>query len=132
MHTTGQHEYVAIPNNNMFQVLEDGASITDDDMSVPTITNQTAANATTGSTLDNTYAALLAPANPSQSSQEYAAAATAINQLFANQTAMWLHMQNLLLRNHAPPTHVANPVVYNLPHNAAAFQAPFQLPPSTR
>jgi hypothetical protein len=51
LRTTGQHGYVANPNNNMFQVLEDGASITDDNTS---ITHQTAANATTGSTLDNT------------------------------------------------------------------------------
>ncbi len=129
MHTTGQHGYVANPNNNMFQVLEDGASVTDDDTSVATITNQTAANTTTGSTLDNTYAASLAPANPSPSPQDYVAAATAINQLSANQMVMWSHMQNLSLCDHAPPTHVANPVVYNLPRNAVVFQAPYQAPP---
>jgi hypothetical protein len=56
-------------------------------------------------------------------------AATVINQLSANQTAMWVHMQNLLLQDHAPPTHVANLVVYNPPHNAAAFQDPHQAPP---
>jgi hypothetical protein len=33
--TTGQHGYVANPNNNMFQVLEDGASVTDDNASCP-------------------------------------------------------------------------------------------------
>jgi hypothetical protein len=40
MFTTGQHGYVANPNNNMFQVFEDGASVTDDNTSVATITNQ--------------------------------------------------------------------------------------------
>ncbi len=129
MRTTGQHGYVANLNNNMFQVLEDGAPVTDVDTSVATITNQTAANATTDSTMDNTYAASSATANPSPSPQVYAAAATVINQLSANQKAMWLHMQNLLLRDHAPPTHVANPVMYNPPRNAAAFQAPYQAPP---
>ncbi len=111
--TTGQHLHVPNPNNTMFQVLEDGASVTDEDTS---LTHQTAANATTGSTLDNTYTAYYAPANPSPSPQDYVAGATAINQLSTNQTmAMWAHMQNLLLSNHAPPTHVANPVVYNPP-----------------
>jgi hypothetical protein len=94
LHTTGQQGYVTNPNNNMFQVLEDGASVTDDDTS---ITHQTAANATTSSTLDNTYAASLTPANPSPSPNDYVAAATAINQLSTNQTVMWAHMQNLLL-----------------------------------
>jgi hypothetical protein len=42
---------------------------------------------------------------------------------------MWVHMQNLSLQDHVPPTHVANSVVYNLPHNVAAFQAPHQAPP---
>jgi hypothetical protein len=55
--------------------------------------------------------------------------ATTINQLSANQTAMWTHMQNLLLQDHAPPTHAANPVVYNQPHNGTAVQAPYQAPP---
>jgi hypothetical protein len=127
MRTTEQHRYVANPNNNL-QVLEDGVSITDDDTSVATIMNQTAANATTGSTLDNIYNASLAPANPSPSPQDYVAVATAINQLSANQPRMWLHMQNLSLRAHAPPAHVANPVVYDPPRNAVAFQAPNQAP----
>jgi hypothetical protein len=129
LRTMGQYGYVANHNNNMFQVLEEGVSVTNDDASVATITNHTAANATTDSTLGNTYTASLAPANPLPSPQEYAAAATAIKQLSANQTAMWLHMQNLLLRNSAPPNHVANPVVYNPPRTAAAFQAPYQAPP---
>jgi hypothetical protein len=129
MCTTGQHGYVANPNTNMFQVLEDSATITDDDTSVATTMNQTADNATTGSTLDNTYAASLALANPSPAPQDYVVVATVINQLSVNQTAMWSHMQNLLLRDHAPPTHVANPVVYNPPRNVAAFQAPYQAPP---
>jgi hypothetical protein len=51
----------------MYNVLEDGASVTDDDGSIATITQQTAANITTGSTLGNTYAALLPTANPSPS-----------------------------------------------------------------
>jgi hypothetical protein len=87
------------------------------------ITQQTAANVTTDSTLGNTYAVLLPTANPSPSPNNYAGAAAVIKQLSANQTAMWLHMQNLSLHNSAPPTHVANPVVvYNLPHTAAAYQ----------
>jgi hypothetical protein len=126
LHTTGQHGYVANPNNNMFQVLEDGASVTDDNMS---ITHQTVDSATTSSTLDNTHAASLAPANPSLSPQDYVAVATAINQLSTNQTAMWVHMQSLSLQDHAPPSHVANSVVYNPPHNVAAVQAPYQAPP---
>ncbi len=129
LRTTGQQGYVANHNNNMFCVLEDGASVTKDDASVAIITNQTAANVTMDSTLGNTYKASLAPTNPSLSpQQEYAAAATAINQLTANQTEMWSHIQNMLLRDSAPPTHVANPVVYN-PRNAEGHQAPYQAPP---
>jgi hypothetical protein len=129
LRTTGQHGYVANHNNNMFQMLEEGASVTDDDASVVTITDHTAANATTDSTLGNIYAVSLAPANPSPSPQEYVAAAAAIKQLSANQTGMWPHMQNLSLCNSAPPTHVANLVLYNPPRTAAAFQAPYQAPP---
>jgi hypothetical protein len=129
LQTTGQHGYVANHNNNMFRVLEDGALGTDDDASITTSTNQTAANVTTGSTLGNTYEATLPPNNPSPSpQQEYAAAAVAINQLTANQMEMWSHIQNMLLHNSAPPTHVANPVVYN-PRNAARHQAPYQALP---
>jgi hypothetical protein len=127
--TTGQQGYVANHNNNMFQVLEDGASATNDEASVATITNQTAANVTMGSTLRNTYEASLAPTNPSLSpQQEYAAATTAINQLTANQTEMWSHIQNMSLHDSAPPTHIANPVVYN-PSNAEGHPAPYQAPP---
>jgi hypothetical protein len=76
----------------------------------------------TGTTLSNTNAALL-PANPSPSPNKYAAAATLINQLSANQMVMWLHMQNLSLLDSAPSTHVANTaVVYNLPHTAVGYQ----------
>ncbi len=108
-------------NCNMFNVLEDGASVKDDKGSVAMITQQTAANITTGSTLGNTYAASLPPANHFSSPNEYAAADAAINQLSANQMAMWSHMQNLLLHNNARPMHVANPaVVYNPSHTAAA------------
>jgi hypothetical protein len=90
LRTTGQQGYVTNHNNNMFRVLEDGASATNDDAFVTTITNQTAANVTMGSTLGNTYEASLAPTNPSLSpQQEYAAAAATINQLTANQTEMW-------------------------------------------
>ena len=108
----------------MYTLLEDGALGTYDDGSVATITQQTAANVTTGSTLGIKYAALLPPANPLLSPNKYAAAAAAINQLSANQTAMWLHMQNMLLHDSAPPMHVTNPmVVYkNPPHTGAAYQ----------
>ncbi len=52
--TTGQQGYVANQHNhNMY------ALVTDDDGSVATITQQTAANVTTGSTLGNMYAALM-------------------------------------------------------------------------
>ncbi len=103
-------------------MLEDGAWVTDENGSNAMITQQTAANVTTGTTLGNTYAALL-PANPSPSPNKYAAAAVAINQLSANQMAMWLHMQNLSLLDSAPPMHVANPaVVYNPPRTAAGYQ----------
>jgi hypothetical protein len=47
-------------------------SNTNDNASVATITQQTSANATMGSTLGGTYAALLAPTNPSPSMQDYA------------------------------------------------------------
>jgi hypothetical protein len=119
-----QQGYVANQHNhNMYNVLEDGASVTDDNGSVAMITQHTAANITTGSTLGNTYAALLPTANPSPSPNKHAAAAAAINQLSANQTAMWLRMQNLSLHNSAPPMHLANPVVvYNLPRTATAYQ----------
>jgi hypothetical protein len=40
----------------------------------------------------------------------------------------WLHIQNMSLRDSAPPTHVANLVVYN-PRNAEGHQAPYQAPP---
>jgi hypothetical protein len=115
LHTMGQHSYVANQHSHiMYNVLEDGASVTDDNGSVAMITQQTAANITAGSTPGNTYAALLSTANPSPSPNNYAAVAAAINLLSANQTAMWSHMQNLLLHDSAPPTHVANPaVVYN-------------------
>ncbi len=73
-------------------MLEDGALVTDDNGSITTITQQTADNVTTGSTLSNTYAALMPTANSSPSPNDYAAAASAINLLSANQTAMWLHM----------------------------------------
>jgi hypothetical protein len=135
LRTTGQKGYVANQHNHsMYNVLEDGALVTNDKGSVATITQQTAANITTGSTLGNTYAALLSLANPSLSPNEYAAAATAINQLSPNQMAMWLHMQNLSLHDSAPPTHVANPaVVYNPPCTAAAYKCQhlFMPPPST-
>jgi hypothetical protein len=67
------------------------------------ITQQTAANITTGSTLGNMYAVSLPMANPSPSPNDYAAAAVVINQLSANQTAIWLHMQNLSLHDSACP-----------------------------
>jgi hypothetical protein len=119
----GQQGYVANQHNhNMYKMLEDGAWVTDENGSNAMITQQTAANVTTGTTLGNTYAALL-PANPSPSPNKYAAAAVAINQLSANQMAMWLHMQNLSLLDSAPPMHVANPaVVYNPPRTAAGYQ----------
>jgi hypothetical protein len=121
--TTRQQVYVANQHNhNMYNVLEDSASVTDDNGSVATITQQTAANVTTGSTLGNMYTASMPMANPSPSPNNYAAVVAAINQLSANQTAMWLHMQNLSLHDNALPMHVANPaVVYNLPHTAAAY-----------
>jgi hypothetical protein len=91
--TTGQQGYVANQHNhNMCNMLEDGALVTDDNGSITTITQQTADNVTTGSTLSNTYAALMPTANSSPSPNDYAAAASAINLLSANQTAMWLHM----------------------------------------
>jgi hypothetical protein len=126
LHTMGQQGYVANQHNhNMYSLLEDGALVTDDNGSVTTITQQNAANVTTESTLGNTYAALVPTANPSPSPNNYAAAADAINQLSTNQTAMWLHMQNLLLHNNALPTHVANPaVVYNPPCTVAVYQQP--------
>ncbi len=58
----------------MYNVLEDGALVTDNNGSAATITQQTAVNVTTGSTLGNTYAALLPMANPSPSPNNYAAA----------------------------------------------------------
>jgi hypothetical protein len=107
----------------MYNLLEDGALVTDNNGSIATITQKTAANITTGSTLGNTYAASLPTANPSPSPNKYAAAATAINQLSANQMAMWSHMQNLLLHDSGLPTDVANlVVVYNPPCMAAAYQ----------
>jgi hypothetical protein len=126
MRTTGQQGYVANQHNqNMYNMLEDGALVSDDDGSVAIITQQTAANFTTSSTLGNTYAALLPTAYPSLSPNNYAAVAAAINQLSTNQTAMWLHMQNLSLHDSAPPTHVANPaVVYNPNRSTVAYQQP--------
>jgi hypothetical protein len=136
LRTTGQHSCDDNQHNhNIYNVLEGGALVTNNNASIATITHHTAANVTMGSTLGNTYAALLAPTNPSPSLQDYAAAAMAINQLLANQTAMWLHMQNMLLCNFAPPTHVANLAgVYNQPHTVAGYvlprvQAPFQALP---
>jgi hypothetical protein len=79
----GQQGYVANQqNHNMYKVFEDSALVTDKDGSVATITQQTAANISTGSTLGNTYAALLPTANPSPSPNNYAAVAAAINPLF--------------------------------------------------
>jgi hypothetical protein len=134
--TTGQQGYVANQqNHSMYNLLEDGASNTNNNVSVATSTQQMAANVTTGSTLGGTYAASLAPTNPSPLPQAYAAVATAINQLSANQTALWAHMQNMSLRNVAPPTHVANQaIVYNPTCTAGAYvlpgvQAPTQAPP---
>ncbi len=136
LHTTGQHGCVANQHNHyIYNMLEDGALVTDDNASVAAITQQTAANDTMDSTLGNTYAALSFPTIPSPSPQAFAAVATAINQLSANQTTMWSHMQNMLLQDVALPTHVANlAVVYNQPHTAAAcvppqVQAPFQANP---
>jgi hypothetical protein len=78
LRTTGQQDYVANQHNhNMCNVLEDDALVTDDDGSITMITQQTAANVTTGSTLGNTYAALTANLSPSLN--EYAAVAAAIN-----------------------------------------------------
>jgi hypothetical protein len=99
------------------------------------MTQQTAANVTAGSTLGSTYAARLAPTNPSPSPKDYAAGAMAINQLLANQTAMWVHMQNMSLCNVALPMHVENlAMVYSLTCTAAAYvlpqvQNPTQAPP---
>ncbi len=99
------------------------------------MTQQTAANVTSGIAMGITYAASLAPTNPSPLPQDYAAAATAINHLSANQTAMWAHMQHMLLRNVAPPTHVVNlAMAYNPTHTTTAYvppqvQAPAQAPP---
>ncbi len=86
---TEQQGYVVNQHNqNMYNVLEDGASVTDKDGSVATITQQTAANVTTGSTLGNTNAAAMPTANSSPSPNKYAAVAAAINQLSTNQMAM--------------------------------------------
>jgi hypothetical protein len=108
----------------LYNVLEDGDLVTDNNGSIATITQQAAANVTTGSTLGNTYVVSLPMANSSPSTNEYTGAAAAISQLSANQTAMWLHMQNMLLHDSAPPMHVTNPmVVYkNPPHTGAAYQ----------
>jgi hypothetical protein len=118
----GQQDYVANQHNhNMYNVLEDGALVTDNNGSVATITQQTAANITTGSTLGNTYAA--STANPRMSPNKYTATAAVINQLSVNQMAMWLHMQNLSLHDSALPMHVTTPaVVNNLPCTVAAYQ----------
>jgi hypothetical protein len=67
LRTTGQQGYAANHNNNMFCVLEDGGSVTEYNASVATITNQTAAKDTMGSTLGNTYKASFSPTNPSPS-----------------------------------------------------------------
>ncbi len=108
-------------NHNMYNVLEDGALVTDNNGSATTITQQTAANITTCSTLGNMYEALTANLSPSPN--KCSAAVAMINQLSANQMAIWLHMQNLSLHDSALPTHVANPaVVYNPPHIAAGYQ----------
>jgi hypothetical protein len=119
----------------MYNVLEDGALVTDNDGSVTTITQYTAAYVTTGSTLGSRYAASMPTANPSPSPNKYAVVAMAINQLSANQKAMWSQMQNMSLHDSAPPMHVANPmVVYNPPTTAVAYQqhqvpAPVYAPP---
>ncbi len=55
----------------MYNMLEDGAFVTDDNGSITTITQQTSANVTTSSTLGNTYTALLPTATPSPSPNEY-------------------------------------------------------------
>jgi hypothetical protein len=117
LHTTGQQGYVANQHHdNMYNLLEKGASVTVNNGSAAMITQQTAANVTTGSTLGNTYAASMPTANPSLSPNKYAVVAVAINQLSTNQMAMWLHMQNMSLHNSALPAHVANPmIVYNQP-----------------
>jgi hypothetical protein len=113
------------------KVLEDGALNTKYDAFVATMTQQTAAIVTMGSTLGGMNAALLTPTNLSPLLQDCTAAAMAIN-LSANQIAMWAHMLNMSLRDVVPPTHVANPAMYFNPTSTAAayvlpqVQAPTQ------
>ncbi len=125
LRAAGQQGYVANQHNhNMYNVLEYRASNTGDNAAVATMTQQTAANVLMGRHLGGTYAALLAPTNPSPSPQAYAAVAMAMNQLSANQTATWMHMQNISLRDVAPPMHVANPAIVSNPTRTAAAYVP--------
>jgi hypothetical protein len=99
----GQQGYVANQHNhNMYNVLEDGILATDNNGFVATITQQTAANVTPGSTLGNTYAALLPMANPSPSPNKYAAAAAAINPTFCQSNADVVAHAKLVIAQQCP------------------------------
>jgi hypothetical protein len=89
--TAGQQGYVQNPNNNMYNVFEEGDDKVTDD--VTTIT-QTAAAATTGSTLGG---ATNAASNNATIPSEVSAA---INQLSVNQTAM---MNQMVAMQFSPP-----------------------------
>jgi hypothetical protein len=59
LRTTGQHGYVANQHYHIiYNLFEDSVLVTSNDASVATITQQSAANVSTGSTLGNLYAAL--------------------------------------------------------------------------
>jgi hypothetical protein len=88
----GQQGYVQNPNNNMYNVFEEGDNeVTDDDTTI----TQTAMAATMGSTSGG--ATNMATSKTTISSEVFAA----INQLAANQTAM---MNQMMAMQFSPPT----------------------------
>jgi hypothetical protein len=94
--TAGQQEYVQNPNNNMYNVFEEGDDkVMDNDTTI----TQTAMAATTGSTLGGATNAGTSKATiPSEVS-------ASINQLAANQTAM---MNQMAAMQFSPPTHACH------------------------
>jgi hypothetical protein len=101
--TAGQLGYVA--NQNMFTILNNDAVDVDTDSNAKTVT-QTAAAATTGSTLSSTYATITSTAFPAE-------VTAAIKLLSANQSAI---MQQMVALSFAPPpTQCGNMQVPQMP-----------------
>jgi hypothetical protein len=115
--TSAQQGYA--PTQNMYNILAHGNDDTDDNAATITIT-QTAAAATTGSTLANTYA-MPAPAPTDHN------LTTAINLLAANQQALYQHIALLLQHMAAMSFNMQPPMprcTFPAPH-----MTPFHVPP---